>query len=83
MPPIAELNVILVVDDVENEPLTQGDSVFISPTETNFNLYKLLDVIKEKNIKVDFYIMNEPLVEKKIVDILLPYTNHMFLQNNI
>jgi hypothetical protein len=63
--------------------LSQGDSVFISPNETNFNLDKLLHILKEKNIKIDFYILNEPIIEKNLVDILLPYTNHMFLQNNI
>jgi hypothetical protein len=59
------------------------ETVYISPNESNINYNELLNVLKEKNIRVNFYIMNEPIVENNLVELLLPYSQHMFLMNNI
>ncbi len=63
--------------------LEQNDSVFISPGESNVDYNELLNILKNKNIKVNFYIIDEPTVDIRLVILLLPYTEHMFLQNNI
>jgi len=46
-------------------------------------LNKVILMLNNKQIKLNFFLMYEPIVPKHIVDILLPYTIHMFLQNNI
>jgi len=63
--------------------LKNGDSIFISPKETNLYFNYLINILNKKKIKVNFYIMDEPIVEKEIIELLLPFSNNMFLQNNI
>jgi len=63
--------------------LKHCDSIYISPNETNLNYLFLINFLKDKNIKINFYIMDEPIVNKTIVDLLLPFSNKMFLMNNI
>jgi hypothetical protein len=63
--------------------LNDGDSVYISPGETSFDIKELIDILIYKNIKVNFYIMHEPIVDIDLVNKLLPYSNNMFLMNNI
>lgn len=65
--------------------LKHGDNIFISvlPHELTINLHRLVDIIKTKNIKVNFYLMYEPIVSMNIINLLMPVTLHMFLNNNI
>jgi len=63
--------------------LNEDDDIYISPTESWIDYNYLIYVLKQKNIKINFYIMTEPFVDKNLVDMLLPYSNHMFLMNNI
>ena len=62
--------------------LSENDDIYISPTETNFNIDGLIDLLKNKNIKVNFYITSEPIIEHNLVMKLLPHSNKMFLMNN-
>ena len=63
--------------------LSHGDSIYISPGETNINYHELTHILKEKNIKVDFYIMDEPVVSRDLITHLLPYSINIFAMNNI
>jgi len=63
--------------------LNYGDKIFISTAETNINLDRLVQILQKNNIKVYFYLMYEPVIDKYIIELLLPVTIHMFVQNNI
>lgn len=65
--------------------LKDGDNIFISvlPNELTINLHQLVLILKSKNIKVNFYLMYEPIISLDIVNLLMPVTLHMFLNNNI
>ena len=54
--------------------LSHGDSIYISPSETNINYNELVSILKEKKIKVDFYLMDEPVVSRDLITLLLPYS---------
>jgi hypothetical protein len=62
--------------------LKEGDSVFISQHETTFDFNVLVTILQSKNIKVDFYLMGEPTIREDLFNLLLPYANEMFLNNN-
>ena len=53
--------------------LNEDDDIYISPTESWIDYNYLIYVLKQKNIKINFYIMTEPFVDKNLVDMLLPY----------
>lgn len=65
--------------------LKNCDSIFISVIhhELTINLYELVNILKEKEIKINFYLMYEPIIPKNIIDLLLPVSIKMFLNNNI
>lgn len=65
--------------------LKTGDKVFISVLnhELNINLQQLVSILQEKQIKVYFYLMYEPIIPQHIIDLLLPVTIHMFINNNV
>jgi hypothetical protein len=63
--------------------LENGASIFISLCETNINLYTLVDILKNKNIKVNFYLMQEPIVPRETIDLLDTVALNFFIQNNI
>ena len=65
--------------------LKDGDKIFISVLqhELTINLHHLVSILKSKNIKVNFFIMYEPIVPIHIVNLLLPVSLHLFLNNNI
>ena len=63
--------------------LSHGDSIYISPSETNINYNELVSILKEKKIKVDFYLMDEPVVSRDLITLLLPYSINIFAMNNI
>lgn len=59
-----------------------GDSIFISTKETNVSIHDIVAILRSRNIRVVFYIMEEPLVEWKFIEILLPVSIRIFIQNN-
>jgi len=63
--------------------LNNGDSIYISPVETNINYNELITALKIKNIKVNFYIMGEPIIHINLINILFPYAIKFFLMNNV
>jgi hypothetical protein len=71
---------IHIVNNLKND-----DKIFISvlPNELTINLHELVDILKRKNIKVIFYLMYEPIVPFHILELLLPVSRHLFLNNNI
>jgi hypothetical protein len=65
--------------------LKNDDKIFISvlPNELTINVYELVDILKRNNIKVNLYLMYEPILPFHILELLLPVSNHLFLNNNI
>jgi hypothetical protein len=62
--------------------LRDGDSVFISTRESNVPIHTLVAILRARNVRVVFYIMEEPLVAWEIVERLLPVSIRIFVQNN-
>ena len=74
-----------IIQDVElANYLKTGDKIFISviPSELTINLYKLMLILKNKNIKVYFYIMYEPIVPVDIIKLLYPVSLGFYINNN-
>ena len=63
--------------------LKHGDSIYISPGETTLHYNELVRILHAKNIKVNFYLMDEPIIRGNIVRNLLPYAIDIFAMNNI
>ncbi len=63
--------------------LKHGNQIFISTPETNIDLNRLVEILILKSIKVYFYLMCEPIVDSKVIELLLPVTIKMFVQNNV
>jgi len=64
--------------------LKTGDKIFISviPNELTIDLHKLVLILKNKNIKVYFYIMYEPIVPVNIIQLLYPVSLGFYINNN-
>ena len=62
--------------------LRDGDSIFISARETNVSIHTLVAILRARNVRVVFYIMEEPLVAWEFVERLLPVSIRIFIQNN-
>ena len=64
--------------------LKTGDKIFISviPNELTINLHRLVSILKNKNIKVYFYIMYEPIVPVNIIQLLYPVSLGFYINNN-
>ena len=62
--------------------LREGDSVFISTRESAVPVHTLVAILRARNVRVVFYIMEEPLVAWEIVERLLPVSIRIFIQNN-
>jgi len=64
--------------------LKTGDKIFISviPNELTINLHRLVLILKNKNIKVYFYIMYEPIVPINIIQLLFPVSLGFYINNN-
>jgi hypothetical protein len=74
-----------IIQDVElANYLKTGDKIFISliPSELTINLYKLMLILKNKNIKVYFYLMYEPIVPIDIIKLLYPVSLGFYITNN-
>ena len=62
--------------------LREGDSIFISTRETSVSMDTIVAILRARNVRVIFYIMEEPLVAWDIVDRLLPVSIRILVQNN-
>jgi hypothetical protein len=63
--------------------LNHGDRLFISVYETNVNIQKIVSIIKDRDIKLVFYLMGEPLVPLNLIMDIYPVAIRVFVQNNI
>ena len=65
--------------------LNNGDKIFISVlnTELTIDLNKLVKILREKDIKVYFYLMYEPIVPIEIINLLFPVSLGFYLNNNV
>lgn len=63
--------------------LKTGNKIFISITESNIDLNRLIKILQNNNVKVYFYLMYEPIVPADIIELLSPVSLGFFLQNNI
>jgi len=62
--------------------LRDGDSIFISTRESEVPVHTLVAILRARNVRVIFYIMEEPLVAWEFVERLLPVSIRIFVQNN-
>lgn len=64
--------------------LKNGDKIFISVllNELTIDLNQLVDILRNNNVKVYFYLMYEPVVPLNIIDLLLPVSLGFFINNN-
>jgi hypothetical protein len=62
--------------------IRDGDSIFISTRETEVPLHTIIAILRARNVRVVFYIMEEPLVAWDFVERLLPVSKRIFIQNN-
>jgi hypothetical protein len=62
--------------------LRDGDSIFISNRETEVPVHTLVAILLARNVRVVFYIMEEPLVAWEFVERLLPVSIRILVQNN-
>lgn len=62
--------------------LRDGDSIFISTRESDVPIHTLVAILLARNVRVVFYLMEEPLVSWEIVERLLPVSIRIFVQNN-
>uniref|UniRef100_A0A6C0B1A0 Exostosin GT47 domain-containing protein n=1 Tax=viral metagenome TaxID=1070528 RepID=A0A6C0B1A0_9ZZZZ len=65
--------------------LKYGDKIFISllSNEITIDIHVLVNILQNNNIKVYFYLMYEPIIPEYIINILLPVSLGLFLNNNI
>lgn len=65
--------------------LNNGDKIFISviPGELTINLNDLVIILTNKNIKVYFYLMYEPILPQHIITHLSPVALGFFINNNV
>ncbi len=64
--------------------LDNGNKLFINCQISNLNYYlqKIIEILEQKNIKLYFYLMDEPNIDHNVINKLLPYSIDIFLQNN-
>jgi len=62
--------------------LRDGDSIFISTTETKVPITLISAILRARKIRVIFYIMEEPLVSWNFIEQILPVSSQIFIQNN-
>jgi hypothetical protein len=61
--------------------LNNGANIFIAVSEVKCDYNLLFDTINNKGIKVNFYLMDEPIINPKIIEFLLPISLHIFCNN--
>lgn len=64
--------------------LKDGDKIFLSldAIKNNDILDHIIDIIKSLNIKLIFYLQQEPFVSHDIINNILPLAYHIYCQNN-
>jgi len=62
--------------------LRDGDSIFISTRETAVPIHTIVAILRARNVRAIFYIMEEPLVAWEFVERLLPVSIRVMVQNN-
>jgi len=68
-----------VIKNIDN-----NSKIFIDLCSINIDIINnLVTIIKNKNIKVNFYIMFEPYINSDIIELLLPVSHNLFTNNNI
>ncbi len=60
-----------------------GDSICIFKNEHTIHLYELVQILKNNKIKVNFYLIYEPIVPLEIINLFLPVSIKLFITNNI
>jgi hypothetical protein len=71
-------NTINLIDELKD-----NDKLFIDLIITPLDyVYYIHNKIKEKNIKLNFYLMTEPNVNPQIIELLLPISYKIYCQNN-
>jgi hypothetical protein len=75
----------LSVNELLLDNLKHGQSIFISvwKSDNNLNFEMLINILQKNNIKLNFYLMDEPFVDTNIITKLLPYSINIFCNNNI
>lgn len=77
----------LMKDEFINEiikNINNKSKIFIDLCSINTDIINnLVTIIKNKNIKVYFFIMFEPYINNNIIELLLPISLHIFTNNNI
>ena len=77
----------LMKDEFINEiikNINNKSKIFIDLCTINIDIINnLVTIIKNKNIKVYFFIMFEPYINNNIIELLLPISLHIFTNNNI
>lgn len=62
--------------------LREGDSIFISTRESEVPVHTIVAILRTRNVRVVFYIMEEPLVAWEFIERLLPVSIRVLVQNN-
>jgi len=62
--------------------LRDGDSIFISTRESAVPMNTIVAILHARNVRVVFYLMEEPVVAWEVVERLLPVSIRIFVQNN-
>jgi hypothetical protein len=78
------LNISLedAINNLKN--IKYGDKLYLNYLFiTSDYIQNILNILKEKNIKVIFYIMVEPKIDTYIIDFILPYSLNIYIQNNL
>lgn len=68
------------VNEVKN--LQYGSKIFIYVGETKLDYNTLVSILREKKIKVYFYLCVEPNASQSLIEMLLPYSIDIYCQNN-
>jgi hypothetical protein len=63
--------------------LKSGDKIFISRTETKVPIHIIVSILEARNVKLIFYLMEEPLFPIDLIHRILPVAIRIFVQNNV
>jgi hypothetical protein len=62
--------------------LKTGDKIYISLGESCIDLHRLVFILKSREVKVYFYILNEPITPYTIIQLLYPVALGFYISNN-
>jgi hypothetical protein len=63
--------------------LKHGDKIFISVGESSVPIHMIVSILKARDIKVNFYILYEPIASFDIIKAIHSVAIRVFVQNNI